>query len=45
MSQERLVDLARLSIESDLAKTIDFDDVIRNFARKKARKAPLSDKI
>ena len=42
MAQGRLVDLARLSIESSVARTIDFDDVIRNFARQKARKAPIS---
>ncbi|XP_013925738.1 PREDICTED: prostatic acid phosphatase-like, partial [Thamnophis sirtalis] len=32
MSQGHLVDLSRLSMESDLAKMIDFDDVIHNFA-------------
>lgn len=41
MSQERLVGLARLSIESQLARSLDFDAVIRNFAKRKARKAPL----
>ena len=39
-SQDRLTNLARLSIEPDIAKQIDFD-VIRNFAKKKARKATL----
>ena len=39
MSQDRLNNLARLSIESDIAKQIDFDTVIRSFAKKKARKA------
>ena len=38
MSQTQLVDLARLSIESSIAREIDFDSVIRNFADKKARK-------
>ena len=41
MSQDRLKNLARLSIESDIAKQIDFDTVIRSFAKKKARKATL----
>ena len=39
MSQDRLNNLSRLSIESDIAKQIDFDTVIRSFAKKKARKA------
>ena len=39
MSQTRLVDLARLSIESSIARQVDFDSVIRNFAHKIARKA------
>ena len=38
MSQDHLNNLARLSIESDIAKQIDFDTVIRSFAKKKARK-------
>ena len=41
MSQDRLINLARLNIESDIAKQIDFDSVIRSFAKKKARKAML----
>ena len=41
MTQGRLVDLARLGIEAELAKKVNFDEVIRRFARKKARKAPL----
>jgi hypothetical protein len=41
MGQDRLNNLARLSIESDIAKHIDFDTVIRSFANKKARKATL----
>ena len=41
MSQTRLVDLARLSIEPSIARQIDFDSVIRNFAHKKARKAQI----
>ena len=39
MKQDRLNNLARLSIESGIAKQIDFDTVIRSFANKKARKA------
>ena len=38
MSQSRLVDLALLSIESELARTIDFNSVIDNFATIKARR-------
>jgi len=41
MDQDRLNSLARLSIESDIAKHIDFDTVIRSFAKNKARKATL----
>jgi hypothetical protein len=39
MSQTRLFELARLSIESSIARKINFESVIRNFAGKKARKA------
>ena len=39
MSQDRLNNLARLSIESGIAKRIDFDRVIRSFPNKMARKA------
>jgi hypothetical protein len=42
MSQDRLVDLARLSIESEIARKINFDNVITRFALKKARKTPLN---
>jgi len=41
MGQDRLNNLARLNIECDIAKHIDFDTVIRSFAKKKARKATL----
>ena len=37
MSQTRLVDLTRLIIQSSIAKQVDYDSVIRNFAHKKAR--------
>ena len=42
MLQDRLVGLARLSIEHDLARTISFDTVISNFSRRKSRKVLLS---
>ena len=38
MGQSRLSNLALLSIESDIAKDIDFDDVIGRFAALKTRK-------
>ena len=41
MGQERLVDLAILGIESDLAKSIDFDCIINSFAAEKARRVVL----
>ena len=39
MSPTRLVDLARLNIESSIARQVDFDSVIRNFANKNTRKS------
>jgi len=39
MSQTRLVDLARLNIESSIARQVDFDSVIRNFANTNTRKS------
>ena len=39
MSQDHQNNLVRLSIESGIAKQIDFGTVIRSFANKKARKA------
>ena len=41
MGQERLVDLAILGTESDLAKSIDFDSIINSFAAEKARRVVL----
>ncbi|CAH2088961.1 unnamed protein product [Euphydryas editha] len=38
MSQSRLNHLSLMSIESDLLKSIDFDELISNFAAKKSRK-------
>jgi len=39
MSQTRLVDLARLNIEPSIARQVDFDSVIRNFADKNTGKS------
>ena len=39
MGQERLSDLAMLSIEAKIARCVDFQDIINDFATKKARKA------
>eukprot|EP00731_Ephydatia_muelleri_P000596 Em0001g596a len=41
MAQERLHGLALLCIESELAKTIDYDSIIDTFAARKDRKAAL----
>ena len=41
MSEARLTNLAMLSIERQTAETINFDDVIRDFAAVKARKITL----
>jgi hypothetical protein len=41
MAQDRLSYLRIVSIEYDIAKTIDFDDVIDEFASVKARKVTL----
>ncbi|CAG5030257.1 unnamed protein product [Parnassius apollo] len=38
MSQSRLNHLSLMSIDSDLLKSIDFDELISNFAAKKSRK-------
>jgi len=39
MSQTRLIDLPRLNIESSIARQVDFDSGIRNFANKNTRKS------
>ena len=39
MSQTRLVDLARLNIESSIARQVDFDSVFKTFANKNTRKS------
>jgi len=41
MSQTRLVDLERLNIESSIARQVDFDSVVRNFANTNTRKSLL----
>lgn len=41
MTQERLNALAILSIENDVAKKLDFKDILTSFAKAKARKIPL----
>ena len=38
MGQDRLSSLSLLSIESDLLRNTDTDDVIKNFAKTKSRK-------
>ena len=41
MSQERIGNLAVLSIECELAQQIDFKDIIRDFASRKTRRMQL----
>ena len=41
MGRERLSDLMMPSIESDLVKSLSYDDLITNFAGKRARKGCL----
>lgn len=41
MHQNRLVWLSRMSIESDIMRTINFDDIIDEFALRKSRKVVL----
>ena len=41
MTQERLQGLSLLWIESELARTVNYDSVIQSFALKKNRKAPI----
>ena len=38
VAQERLSSLSMLSIESEIAKAIDFENILNDFANKKARK-------
>ena len=39
MTQERLNDLAIMSIESDVMRSVDFESTIADFALRKSRKA------
>ena len=41
MGQQKLADLAVMSIKNDLTKKVNLDDIIDSFAREKARKVPL----
>ena len=41
MGEDRLNYLAKLSIESEIARKINFDCVIQNFATRKTRKAAM----
>ena len=41
--QERLTNLALLSAERDLAKTLNYDDIIHSFASARARRIHISD--
>lgn len=38
MGQDRLSELAIISIEKEIANSIDYDDIIEDFANKKSRK-------
>ena len=42
MSDDRLSSLSLLCIESEMMRSIDFGDIIKDFAAKKARKAPVT---
>ena len=42
MSQERLVGLATISIEKDMAYQLKIKDLLKNFSKIKARKVPLA---
>ena len=41
MGQNRLVSLSLMSIECDIMRSIDFSDIINEFARRKARRVHL----
>lgn len=42
MGQDRLNNLTIMSLENDLLKTIDFSDIINQFATRKARRVHLT---
>ena len=41
MAQERLTGLATLSVEQEIAQTLDIKEIISEFVKCKARKVPL----
>ncbi|ESO11935.1 hypothetical protein HELRODRAFT_108960 [Helobdella robusta] len=41
MSEERLTSLGMLALENDLARSLNFDDVVDDFANNKSRKVHL----
>ena len=41
MGQNRLVSLSRMSIESDIMRSIDFSEIINDFSRRKTRRVHL----
>ena len=45
MTQERLQGLSLLCIESELARTVNYESAIQSLARKKSRKALVTTKI
>ena len=42
MSQKRLKALSLMAIESDLTNALEFDDIVEDFARNRARKRCIS---
>ena len=42
MSDDRLSSLSLLCIESEMMRSIDFGDIVKDFAAKKARKVPMT---
>jgi hypothetical protein len=42
MSQKRLKALSLMAIESDLTNALEFDDIVEDFARNRARKKCIS---
>jgi hypothetical protein len=40
MTEDRLDSLATISIELEIAKSLDFDEAINTFGNQKARKVP-----
>ena len=44
MSQERLTHMSLMSIEHELLKSLSFEEIITDFARRKVRKRPFLNK-